>query len=219
MVNRLIFDKHWHSGNRAKAIHSPLQKLQIEKCPFCPNPDSASHWIVNCQENIRAVTIRLELRRLILDMASALTVDNLEHRITISSLTEDYLAFLSGPRTEVWVGLWTYSQLESFRSGAEDQHFPDYKRNLLRKHFLAMGKLTTEATIKIWQSRQATELLLADYMESHPNTRYTPPKYRFSPNIALTPLTQSQLWTWWRWPYRVFLYQFSESHWLRPKGN
>jgi hypothetical protein len=126
-------------------------------------------------------------------MASALTVDNLEHRITISFLTEDYLAFLSGPRTEVWVGLWTYSQLESFRSGAEDQHFPDYKRNLLRKHFLAMGKLTTEATIKIWQSRQATELLLADYMESHPNTRYTPPKYRFSPNIALTPLTQSQL--------------------------
>jgi len=126
-------------------------------------------------------------------MASALAVDNPEHRFTISSLTDDYVAFLSGTRTEVWVGLWTYSQLESFRSGAEDQHFPDNKRNLLRKHFLAMGKLTTEAKIKIWQSRQCTELELADYMDLLPNTRYTPSKYRYSPNIERTPLTQPQL--------------------------
>jgi len=193
MVNRLIFDKNWHSGNRAKAIQSPLHKALIEKCPFCPNPDSAAHWIVNCQENTRAVSIRLELSRSILEMASALAIDNPEHRFTISSLTDDYVAFLSGTRTEVWVGLWTYSQLESFRSGAEDQHFPDYKRNLLRKHFLAMGKMTTEATIKIWQSRQCTELELANYMDLHPDIRYTPPKYRFSPNIELTPLTQPQL--------------------------
>jgi hypothetical protein len=89
--------------------------------------------------------------------------DNPEHRFTISSLTDDYVAFLSGTRTEVWVGLWTYSQLESFRSGAEDQNSLDYKRNLLRKHFIAMGTLTMEATIKIWQSRQCTELELADY--------------------------------------------------------
>jgi len=126
-------------------------------------------------------------------MASALAVDNPEHQFTISSLNEDYIAFLSGTRTEVWVGLWTYSQLESFRSGTEDQHFPDYKRNLLWKHFLAMGKLTTDATIKIWQLRQCTEFELADYMDLHPDKRYIPPKYRFSPNIEHTPLTQPQL--------------------------
>jgi len=43
MVNRLIFDESWHSGNRAKTIKSPLQQSQVEKCHFCPNPDSASH--------------------------------------------------------------------------------------------------------------------------------------------------------------------------------
>ena len=193
MVNRLIFDKHWHSGNRAKASKSPLQTSQLEKCPFCPNPDSAAHWIVHCQENTRAVVIRQDLSRLIRDRSKSLIADNPDHRFSIESVTEDYLAFLSGPRTEVWVGLWTYSQLESFRSGSEDQFFPEYKRNLLKKHFLAIGKLTTETTTKIWQSRQRTEVDLADYMELHPDPSYTPPKYRFSPNTEFSTLTQTQL--------------------------
>jgi hypothetical protein len=123
MVNRLIFDKHWHSGNRAKATNSPLQRSQVEKCPFCPNPDSAAHWIVHCQENTRAVGIRQDLSRLIRDISKSLSKDNPEYCFSIASLTDDYLSFLPGHRTEFWVGLWTYSQLEPFRSGSEDQFF------------------------------------------------------------------------------------------------
>jgi len=43
-----------------------------------------------------------------------------------------------------------------------------------------MGKQTTEVTIKILQSKQRTETVLVDQMDIHPDTRYTPPKYRFS---------------------------------------
>ena len=61
--NRLIFDKHWHSGNRAKSNKTQSLQSQLEKCPFCPSTDSAAHWIVHCQENTRAVALRQELVR------------------------------------------------------------------------------------------------------------------------------------------------------------
>jgi len=120
------------------------------------------------------VIIRQDLSRLIRDRSKSVITDNPDHRFSIESLTEDYLAFHSRPRTEVWVGLWTYTQLESFRSGSEDQFFPEYKRNLLKKRFLAMGKLTTEITTEIWQCRQRTEVDLADYMELHPKVQILP---------------------------------------------
>ena len=60
--NRLLFDKHWHGGNKAKDRNSTEAD---EKCPFCISKDSAGHWMVYCQANPRAGDIRTAMFKLI----------------------------------------------------------------------------------------------------------------------------------------------------------
>jgi len=150
---------------------------------FLPQPWLSSSLIVHCQENARAMVIRQDLCRLIRDLSNSLSSDNPEHRFSIASLTDEYLSFLSGHRTEVWMGLWTYSQLESFRLGSEDQCFSEYKRNLLKKHFLVIGKLTTGAAVSA-----ANWCRLSRLLGTTPDPSYTSLKYRFSPTLTQTQL-------------------------------
>jgi len=42
--NRIIWDKHWHQGNQAKAIDDPKLKATVSKCPLCAVTDSVYHW-------------------------------------------------------------------------------------------------------------------------------------------------------------------------------
>jgi ribonuclease HI len=192
--NRLIFDKHWHSGNRAKSNTTQSLQAQLEKCPFCPNPDSAAHWIVHCEENTRAVALRQELVRSIRAYSTNLYSENKEYQHTIFAVTEEYLGFLD-KCPEVWRGLWTQSQLDSFRIGPFEQQYTDHKRNFLRKHFLTLGKMTTDTTMLIWQSRQLTVLELSEYMIEHPDIRYSPPEHVFYPNVKHITLSTPQLTT------------------------
>lgn len=48
-LNRLLYDKGWHGGNRAKA-KCPDQHTQEEwiGCDDCGQPDSQHHWIRDC---------------------------------------------------------------------------------------------------------------------------------------------------------------------------
>ena len=192
--NRLIFDKHWHSGNRAKSNKTKSLQSQLEKCPFCPNTDSAAHWIVHCQGNTRAVALRQELVRNIKSYSISLYSDNREYQPTTSSMTEEYLGFLD-TCPETWRGLWTQSQLGSFRFGPFEQHYSDHKRNFLRKHFLTLGRMTTDTTMLIWQTRQLTVLELSEYMTQHPDPRYSQPDHVFYPNVEHTTLSLPQLTT------------------------
>jgi hypothetical protein len=166
----------------------------LEKCPFCPSTDSAAHWIVHCQENTRAVALRQELVRNIKSYSISLYSDNREYQPTISSVTEEYLGFLD-TCPETWRGLWTQSQLGSFRFGPFEQHYSDHKRNFLRKHFLTLGRMTTDTTMLIWQTRQLTVLELSEYMTQHPDPRYSQPDHVFYPNVEHTTLSLPQLTT------------------------
>ena len=60
--NRILFDKHWHGGNKGKDSKSTVAD---RKCPFCIFPDSAGHWMVYCTESPRAVLIRKETDKIL----------------------------------------------------------------------------------------------------------------------------------------------------------
>ena len=62
--------------------------------------------------------------------------------------------------------MWTAGKLESFGSEASDQYFPDEKVRILRKAFFLIGKIVTDAVIRIWQARQLTEFDLAEYLKT-----------------------------------------------------
>ena len=95
----------------------------------------------------------------------------------------DYLNGRDAP--DIWRGLWTSGKLESFGSAASDQYFPDEKVRILRKAFYLIGKIVTDAVIRIWQARQLTELELAEHMKEHPHPNYVLPEHVTYPNAEL----------------------------------
>ena len=47
---KLIWDKHWHKGNRAKAAQTATDYNEQSICPLCKETDFQQHWIRECQE-------------------------------------------------------------------------------------------------------------------------------------------------------------------------
>ena len=56
---------------------------------------------------------------------------------------------------------------------------------ILRKVFFLIGKIVTDAVIRIWQARQLTEMELAERMKEHPHPNYVPPEHVTYPNAKL----------------------------------
>ena len=178
--NRLLFDKHWHGGNKIKDKNSTTAD---GKCPFCIEADSAGHWMVYCQMSPRAVDIRKDMFSEIRVSVRLFAEDKGQFKPSVESLADVYIDLLRGrDAPDIWRGLWTTGKLESFGSEASDQYFPDEKVRILRKVFFLIGKIVTDAVIRIWQARQLTEFELVKYMEEHPNIclLYTSPSPRDS---------------------------------------
>jgi hypothetical protein len=189
--NRLLFDKHWHGGNKIKDKNSTTAD---GKCPFCIEADSAGHWMVYCQMSPRAVDIRKDMFSEIRVSVRLFAEDKGQFKPSVESLADVYIDLLRGrDAPDIWRGLWTTGKLESFGSEASDQYFPDEKVRILRKVFFLIGKIVTDAVIRIWQARQLTEFELVKYMEEHPNINYVPPAHVTYPNIELPTLSEEQL--------------------------
>ena len=50
-IVKLIWDKHWHLGNQAKAAYTAADYNELSTCPLCKEKDSQQHWIRECQES------------------------------------------------------------------------------------------------------------------------------------------------------------------------
>ena len=195
---RLLFDKHWHSGNQIKSIIDPVLRATIGKCPLCVEDDSAAHWSVHCN-NPRAINIRhtlsKDLRKAIVTSAESLPA----HKDYITGFGEEYLKYVfgsnsSGPTPDTWRGLWTAQQLDSFRCGPDSEFIPYPCAAALKKLFLTLGRTLTAACTTLWLSRQLSISELATYMETHPDPNYRPPDiipFPFPSDIP--PLTEQEL--------------------------
>jgi Fe-S-cluster-containing hydrogenase component 2 len=64
---RIIWDKHWHGGNRSKQANlTDQERDRACKCHMCGEPDSQHHCFRRCQHsNVKAV--RLETTRTLQD--------------------------------------------------------------------------------------------------------------------------------------------------------
>jgi hypothetical protein len=150
LCNRLLFDKHWHGRNQAKAIkNDPVLHALTSKCPLCVCPDSVQHWTTQCNHP-RAQTIRKDtiskLRKLVRETAQLLP----EHASTIHHFGNDYLSLVTGPNSapDIWRGLWTSNQLNTF-SSSYYQFIPAPVIKPLKKLFLQLGRTLTSSCINI----------------------------------------------------------------------
>jgi len=56
-THRIVYDKGWHGGNRAKASSSAGDDDTCGACDHCGEPDLQDHWIRSCQfEDVRTIS-------------------------------------------------------------------------------------------------------------------------------------------------------------------
>ena len=178
--NRILWDKHWHQGNKAKAVDDPKLKDTISKCPLCAETDSAYHWNLFCDypraHRIRQDTIS-SLRTVFVNLAS--------QRPSLSSnimyIGNHFLSMVHGVDQvpDIWRGIWTSSQLDSFRVGRDAQFISDIDLNVLKSLFLQLGRVLLAGTTTLWHSRQQAILELDAHMKLYPHPSYVPPDYLY----------------------------------------
>ena len=197
---RLIFDSHWHPGNQVKSVTDPIQRAVIGKCPLCDHNDSSAHWSTSCNHP-RANKLRSTLASNI-DLAIKTHVDacsETNDRSFINHFGTEYKKYIFGSETnpiipDTWKGLWTSAQLDSFRTGPEDQFIPFLVVNSLKKLFLELGGILTSTFADLWMARQVTINELTRYMKKHPDPNYTPPSHQHVyTHSDLPPLTEEEL--------------------------
>ena len=157
MDNRLLFDKHYHSGNLAKKIKDVEEYAIVSKCPLCEQSDSFEHWSQDCCAHFRAPDIRQNALTKVKDAIRECSQlqDNTAYKSSIISLGDSCLSFLVGKdkSSNVWKGLWTSAQLNTFGTYA---NLPNFLVPILKKVFHTIGGITIAAVIQLWQSRQLT---------------------------------------------------------------
>ena len=170
---KVLFDKHWHPGNQIKSIVDPILRATIGKCPLCVEDDSAAHWTVHCKHP-RAISIRAQLATDLRLAVSSVMELLPEHKVCISYFGNEYMEYIFGsennpPIPDTWRGLWTASQLDSFRQGSESEYIPHACAAALKKLFITLGRILTTACSTLWYARQVTINELESYMKLHPD--------------------------------------------------
>ena len=178
-----------------RSKNDPVLHALTSKCPLCVCPDSVQHWTTQCIHP-RAQTIRKDtiskLHKLVRETAQLLPA----HASTIHHFGTDYLSHVTGPNIapDVWRGLWTPNQLNTF-SSSYYQFIPAPAIKLLKKLFLQLGRTLTSSCINLWIARQKTIYDLVEYMHIHPHPDYNFPTYtnNFPNSKDMPALTEDQL--------------------------
>jgi ribonuclease HI len=196
LCNRLLFDKHWHGRNQAKAIKDdPVLHALTSKCPLCVCSDSVQHWTTQCSHP-RAQSIRKETISKLRQQVRATAQLFPAHASTIHYFGTDYLSLVTGPNSapDIWRGLWTPNQLNTF-SSSYYQFIPAPIIKPLKKLFLQLGRTLTSSCITLWIARQKTIYELVEYMHMHPHQDYHFPTYthNFPNSKDMPPLSADQL--------------------------
>ena len=115
------------------------------------------------------------------------------NKSSVASLGSSCLSFLvgDGKSSNVWKGLWTSAQLNTFGTTAT---LPNTLISVLKKLFHEIGGITIAAIIQLWQSRQLTIAEVAAKMKETPHPLYQEPKFIHIPsNTELVRYTDEEL--------------------------
>lgn len=102
-INRIIFDLHWHGGNRSKEENlSQQERNEQSKCNLCGRTDSQDHILNSCRNPIMKM-VRTEGMRMILHH-----LREGSRQIETSAVTTELIKIWQQPTIspEMWIGRW-----------------------------------------------------------------------------------------------------------------
>jgi exonuclease III len=160
-LNRLIWDRGWHGGNRAKTT-SPMGTTQEEwiSCGDCGLPDSQNHWIRECSaEHIKTVRIATkgqvyeQLEKIQLSKGRK-AVRNEIHSACTELVDE---AYYGEGGEQLWVGILPKRIVSNLAARLPKEQAPNDKMqipNRWRHNILRILKLLAGGTQLAWQAKE-----------------------------------------------------------------
>jgi exonuclease III len=160
-INRLIWDKGWHGGNRAKATTpSHLAEDAWIGCGDCGKTDSQNHWIRECPaEHIRS--IRLDTKEQTRKQLDLLQMGKFKKSVRqeIFSVCSDLVeaAFHGEGGEQLWVGIVPGSIVRDLTLRLPREEYPPGKQqipNKWRRSILSLIQILAKGTQLIWQAKE-----------------------------------------------------------------
>ena len=163
--HRLIYDKGWHGGNRAKANAPEGQTVEEwTACGLCQKPDSQHHWIRECQHPA-TLLVRTTAEAKVLDILSELrnpTIKYVKKDPDLLKMSETLHDFASTAvhGEHLWLGVIYTNMIHHIRQLGCDFPLPDSKPNpRSNKWELTVIKVITplmEAAKEMWAIKETS---------------------------------------------------------------
>ena len=155
---RIIYDKGFHGGNRAKDDKlSLIDRLQAQACTLCRSPDSQDHWLHSCSHPTLA-TLRTTI---ITDLNKKLT----EYRDLgplhrqIGAAYRNLLLTTAEP-ARIWTSNWSTAQINQFCSSVSSSLLQDMKMTELEQIIRPLEIILATGASGLWRCKQVHEHLL-----------------------------------------------------------
>ena len=181
-INRIIWDKGWHGGNRAKTTTpANLSDEAWIGCGDCGMPDSQNHWIRECPaEHIRS--IRLDIKEQIRKQLELIQLMKLKKNVRqeIFSVSSDLVdaAFHGEGGEQLWVGIIPGPIVRDLTLRLPREEYPLGKMqipNKWRRSILSLMQILTSGTQLVWQAKEKarTDRLHGEVIDDQTSRRAT----------------------------------------------
>ena len=181
-INRLIWDKGWHGGNRAKTMTpTHLSDEAWIGCGDCGMPDSQNHWIRECTaEHIRS--IRLDTKEQIRKQLDLIQLGKIKKNVRqeIFSISSDLVdtAYYGEGGEQLWVGIIPGPIVRDLTLRLPREEYPTGKMqipNKWRRSILSIIQILARGTQLVWQAKEKarTDRLHGEVIDDQTSRRAT----------------------------------------------
>jgi hypothetical protein len=154
-ITRIMYDQHWHGGNRSKDITLTHQeRTHTALCELCGLLDSQSHIVNGCRHPTMQTVRRAGTTQIRSWLNKICSGENMVGRCGVVSIAEvfgDWMQEAVLIPVAFWVGVWTKQDCSKFAEAIE--RHPKWDDT-------TTGQAISKALVNIYQPITATTLLL-----------------------------------------------------------
>ena len=183
MKSRIIFDKGYHGGNRAKNDRlTDSERTATRACVLCGLPDSQDHWLHSCDfpacRTIRAEVLT-DLNKKLLDYRELSAL----HR-QLGQGFKDVLTTTADP-ARIWTGNWSTCQIATLSASYNTQLTNDLEMSKLEAILVPLERILADGAINLWHCKVVNEKVIS---RSDNTKRAAPCLSRTTPGGDTSPL-------------------------------
>ena len=186
---RIIYDKGYHGGNRAKDdTLSTIDRLRTQSCILCGSPDSQDHWLHRCSHptlaKLRTSTM-VDLNKKLTDYRE----QGLLHRQIGAAFK--HLLFTTDEPARIWTANWSQAQINNFCTFIPAMHLKGMKMKDLGSIIQPLEEILAHGALGLWRCKQVHERLLQVKPRSSVPKKPTPKRSRESTTAQPPAMTRS----------------------------